>query len=144
MELIKWIDKDFIEIRDTLLFSKYFDTIALERGIDVSFLFNPNLGIDVIIRDDNTVKAIHLYSGNDHNSNRFIDILPFDLVFTNSRMNVLEKLGTPFLSGGGGASLLYQEIPYWDKFKIENYFIHIQYGKATNCIDLVTISSLNE
>lgn len=144
MELLKWIDKDFSAIKDSVLFSRYFDAITLERGLGVFFLFNSVLGIDIIIREDKTVKAIHLYSGSDGNTSRFSDVLPFNLDFTSSRMEVVKKLGNPIMSSIGGVSFLYEETPQWDKFKVDKLFFHFQYGKISNEIDLVTMSSLNE
>jgi len=63
MTITNWIDLNLTEISNGLLYGQYFDSIGLERVIDEYSLFNPELRIDIILRDDLSVKAIHFYSG---------------------------------------------------------------------------------
>ena len=60
MELIKWINKNINDIKGSLLFGKYFDSINIEEGADVYFLLNLTLGIDLILSREinHTSKAI--------------------------------------------------------------------------------------
>ena len=76
MDLRTWINKKLSEIQDTLDYSKYFDTIVLQAEADVYSLFNPELGIDLIFRPDQSIKAIHLYSENHGGSKIFNPSFP--------------------------------------------------------------------
>lgn len=61
MGITDWIDKNISEIQKIILYSKYFDSIVMEQGIDVYFLFNRQLGIDLVLREDLSIKAIHFF-----------------------------------------------------------------------------------
>ena len=63
MELVSWLGKNINEIRETLLYNKYFDSVLIEKGIDVSWVLNPELGIDIKFDEDFIVRSIHFYSG---------------------------------------------------------------------------------
>ncbi len=144
MELLTWIDKKITEINGTLLFSKYFDTILPEEGIDVSYLFNPSAGIDIIIRKDNSIKAIHFYSGKIDGASQFKDALPFNIDFSQTREAVQVIFGKPGQSGGGEKSFLYNKTKFSDKYFFDRYDLHLQFSEIDSTIDLMTISSNND
>lgn len=142
MDITNWIGKPLSQIKDNLLYRRYFDSISLERGIDVWFLLNLEMGIDLILFENYYVKAIHFYSGKKEKTSRYIDNLPFnlDFSFTNNQTRLL--LGEPDLSGGGDFSFLYGDTPAWDKYLFENYTLHIQFSEVDKSIDLLTIDSI--
>ena len=142
MEMLKWIDKNLDEIKGTLLFGKYFDSILLDEGINVYYLLNPQFGIDIILRENYSVKSIHFYSGSQKGVKVFPDTLPFDLEFSFSKEYCRKLFGVPRFTGGGDSSILYGVTPFWDKYQIGQVSLHLQYSKDLKMLDLVTIESL--
>src|ERR1700748_885952 len=101
MEILNWIGENISEIKDSSSYARYFEDSLLEKGINVYMLFNPLLGIDLILTETYDIKAIHFYSGQEPEVNQFSDKLPFDLSFTFSRFKPRQILGFPNTSGGG-------------------------------------------
>ena len=141
MEILTWIDKDLVEIKGTLLFGKYFDSILPEASIDVTHIFNPTCGINMVLSLDNSVTAIHFFSGKDGLTNQFIDILPFDLKFSNTNKETRLLFGEPDQCGGGEKSILYSKTKNWDKYFFEDFSLHLQFSDIDCSIDLITIIS---
>ena len=142
MELLEWIDKPISEVKDSLLYGKYFDSILLENAGDICFLLNAQLGVDVIFRDDLSIKAIHFYSGKQTGVNQFTDKLPLGLSFGNSRNQARSVLGDPLETGGGSHSVLYGTASPWDKYIYENFSLQLQFSENNDRIHLITIDSL--
>jgi len=140
MTILNWAGKHLSDIEDDELYKRYFDSINLEKGIDILFKFNTDLGIDIILLEDHTIKAIHLYSGSQAEITQFTDDLPFDLNFSDSQFQTQQLLGKPSLSGGGDFSFLYGTAPIWDKYAFKNYSLHLQFSESLNRIELITIS----
>jgi hypothetical protein len=141
MKVLDWIDLNLSEIKDSLLYGKYFDSINLEKHVDEYSLFNPQLGIDLILREDLSVKAIHFYSGKIGAAKKFTGELPFDLDFFYSMDSMRKKLGFPNTFGGGDSSVLYGKTPYWDRYEFPKFFLHLQFSNDLKSIDLVTAYS---
>jgi len=142
MEILNWIDNKISEIQSTVLFGRYFDTTTMEEGIGDYDFFNKQLGIDITIREDRTVRAIHFYSGLQQGVNQFVDELPFRLKFSLSRKETRLLLGMPSKTGGGDHNILYGTTPPWDKYSYENYYLHLQFLPDTQGMDLITVFSL--
>ncbi|MEO6978539.1 MAG: hypothetical protein ABJA76_05470 [Mucilaginibacter sp.] len=141
MEILNWIDKNISEIKDGFSYGKYFKDSLLEKGIDVYFLFNPLLGIDLVLTENYDIKAIHFYSGKESEANQFSDKLPFDLNFTLSRFEIRRILGFPGTSGGGDFSFLYGITPQWDKYFCDGFNLHLQFSEDESKIELITLDS---
>lgn len=141
MKFKNWINKGLIEIEDSLFYSKYFDTIVLQEEVDGFSLFNPELGIDLMLRPDRSIKAIHLYSNSHGGAKMFKDELPFNLKFSYSQEDTRSLLGAPTMTVGGDYSIIYGTTPNWDKYVFDGYFLHLQFSNK-NRIDLVTIESV--
>lgn len=141
MEIINWIGKDLKEINKTVLYNDYFGNVPIEKGIDVFGLYNPDKGIDIILQENNRIKAIHFFSGTQEGSAKFVDKLPFDFNFDFSRNDVRMLLDVPDLSGGGDFSFIYGKTPPWDKYLFENFKLHLQYSSDEKSIELLTIES---
>jgi hypothetical protein len=142
MEIYDWIDRSIAELENDKLYKKYFEGIALEKGIDVLMLFNPSFGIDLILTMDQIVKALHLFSGKEQDIQRFSDQLPFNLNFDLSKDQTRSIFGEPHQFGGGDFSFLYGITPNWDKYFFENFDLHFQFSEDETAIDLITIGSL--
>jgi len=141
MHILTWLDKNVNNINQDPLFIKYFGSKSIEKGIDVYWLFNPELGIDLIMREDYFIKSIHFFSGSQNDSRQFTDPLPLDLDFSFSRKKTRALLGEPDSIGGGGFSFLYGITPPWDKYLFDNYALHLQFSESEDEIDLITIGS---
>ena len=103
MDITNWIDQKLDDIR----------TIRLEPLIEELGLFNPAKGIELVLRNDLYIKAIHLFSGQTKGTERFKDPIPFNLNFSMSKEDAKDVLGSPKENGGGGGgSGLYKIIPY--------------------------------
>jgi len=142
MDVLNWIGKNIAEIKEDFFYKKYFSMIPLEKGIDVYFLFNPLMGIDLILEENYKIKSIHFYSGKTKTASRFSDGLPLNLDFSFSRIKSKQVLGTPGKSGGGGFSFIYGTIPPWDKYFYDKFSLHLQFSEDQNEIELITIDSL--
>jgi hypothetical protein len=141
MDINTWIDKHIDEIKTSMLFKRYFETAEREEGSDVMYLINAGMGIDLVMRPTYIVKAIHLHSGSQEGMGTFPDPLPLNLSFHSTKKEVRQCLGAPYNSGGGDSSLIYDVTPFWDKFFLNNYYIHFQYNEHTR-IELVTLESI--
>ncbi|MDB5123560.1 MAG: hypothetical protein JWP94_1689 [Mucilaginibacter sp.] len=141
MDILNWIGKNINEVKETLLYKRYFTNIPLEKGTDVYFLFNRLLGIDLILNESYNIKSIHLYSGNKDDIHRFPYELPFDLNFSLSRNDTRLILGPPNKSGGGDFSFIYGITPPWDKYVYDKFSLHLQFFEDHSEIALLTIGS---
>jgi len=141
MEVLNWIDKKLYDIKGSLVFGGYFDTVLLEKGAKVYYLLNPHRGIDLILREDMSIKAIHFYSGKQKGTNQFTDELPFGLDFSLLKSDTRKILGEPAMSGGGGYSALYGQVPLWDKYLYDCFSLHLQFSEDQKTLDLITIGS---
>jgi len=142
MELLKWIDKNLDEVKTTLLFGKYFDSINLENVEDEYYLINPNLGIDIMLTPELFLKSIHFYSGSQERVQPFVDKLPFALDFSFTQEYTRQLLGKPNEFGGRGHVLLNQKIPFWDRYEMDGFSVHLQFSDDKSNIELITIDSL--
>lgn len=73
----------------------------------------------------------------------FKDELPLGLNFALSQMDVHKMFGKPWMSGGGEESLLYGVTPFWDKYNLGKFYLHLQFTKDLFGIELITIFSLD-
>jgi hypothetical protein len=146
MTFANWIDLKLSEINKSLLYGKYFDSIVLENFVDEYSLFNSPLGIDLIMREDLSIKAIHFYSGKSSGVEQFKGELPFDLNFSNSREFARKIFGKPLSSGGGDSEVvgLYSKTPFWDRYTFGNYILHLQFTEDLEGIELITLYSSRE
>jgi hypothetical protein len=145
IDVTEWIDKRVNEVKQSFPFEEYFNSIDLEKGTDVLFMFNPLLGIDLILNNRSIIKSVHFYSEKDSDGIKaFKGKLPFNLEFNFSRSHSREKLGIPNQVGGGDFSFLYGITPPWDKYFYEAFNLHLQFSEDQNKIDLITIDSNKE
>jgi hypothetical protein len=102
------------------------------------------LGIDIILREDLTIKAIHFYSGISDDTAQFIGELPFNVTFSFSQQETRKLLGNPQASGGGGKSVISGTIPFWDRYVFGYWVLHFQFTNSLDSIELITIYSNKE
>jgi hypothetical protein len=140
MDLVKWIDKNIEEIKETKEYGQFFS--AEMTVIDLNrYLFNAEKGIDIVMSDSMIITAIHLFSGNTLESKRFQGVCVHDINFEMNCFNVEKILGNPNKKGGGYTDI-FGQVPRWDKYYFDTYSLHLQYSPSTDKIDLITIGSL--
>jgi hypothetical protein len=96
-------------------------------------------GLSLVAFADGRVSAIQLYADGYQSHDQFSGVMPFNFTFKTSREQVRDKLGTPTVSGGGTASLLYGKAPAWDRYDTSAFSLHIQYSEDTKQIQMITI-----
>ncbi len=121
------------------VFQKYFNGIPPEEGIKVRFFLNRELGIDLILDEKDVVKSIHFYSVGTTDIKEFTDKLPYNLSFKLTKDRTREMFGVPDFTGGGDFSFLHGVVPMWDKYTIDNIFLHIQFTGDGKGISLLTL-----
>lgn len=99
-----------------------------EKGI--SCLFN---------KFDSTLEAIHLFGENDEEYEIYSEQLPHQLSFENSREEVIRKLGTPSIEGGGEKDILGEIIPPWIKYLYPNYQLHVEFNERNQLVTMITL-----
>lgn len=141
-EIEDWLEKDIETIKKTKSFIEYFEHASLEKIENTYYLANKHKGIEVVLNNIMEVTSIQLHSQNFEGYKEFTGKLIFGLSFSLSREDVREKLGTPHRSGGGNNDLHLGYIPYWDKFILRKFSLHLQYCKGNSTICLITLGSL--
>lgn len=121
--MINWLNKPLSEVRSSLLFEKYFDSSTLDNVENEYFIYNPVLGIDIMLKNNLVIDAIHFYSNDHEGISGFKDELPFNVKFSYSREKVSSLFGTPNETGGGKRSFLSNKIDaVWEKYYFKDYF----------------------
>ncbi|MGZ3776388.1 MAG: hypothetical protein ACXVI9_01950 [Mucilaginibacter sp.] len=140
-ELAGWIDKDIKSISNTKLFLKYFSEIQIEEIEGTFFFNNEEKGIDIILADNEIVRAIHLNSGTYLGVGSFPGDLPYSLKFTYGINDVRKLMGVPDNTSGDYKVPAFGGKRSWDKYFFNNYTLHIQYSNQEDYIELVTVES---
>jgi hypothetical protein len=109
----------------------YYDSY---RDLGMSFLFEGS---------PEFLSAIFLYADGVDGYEEYKGSLPNSLNFSDTRQDVLQRLGQPAKSGGNKYSdLMGEVIPHWGKYHIEDYHLHITFGRSEERISLVTLMPL--
>lgn len=98
-------------------------------------------GISCLFNGERILEAIHLFGEKREGFSNYIGALPEGVSFQNSKSEIIQKLGTPSLEGGGKPSILGGSIAIWIKYLHPNYQLHFQFDKVTQKITLITLMS---
>jgi len=74
-------------------------------------------GIEILFDDKNLVDAIFLYSEGESGNRQFQQKLPYDLMFTNTRKEIIDKLGKPDNTYAGSKEFKYNCSDSWNRIK---------------------------
>jgi len=140
-EFLQLLGKKVETISSLPYFKEMFNSEVLEKFDDVYHIASLERGIGLVLSQDFTLLTIHLKANKFQGSKQFIGPLPTSISFNSSQDAVREILGRPFkFSGGQKLGILYDFVPFWDKYQISKYFLHFQYSKDRSSIDLITLS----
>jgi hypothetical protein len=111
-------------------------TIVKDEDSDDEFIEFKDNGFGLHFMDDILV-AIHFSSKNGKpNYLDYKNNLPEKLKFGDERKSVLEHLGKP-IAEGGGEDDFFGFIPYWVKYKMTDYYLHIEF--LDDLVNVITI-----
>jgi hypothetical protein len=140
-------DQRVINFLGPLLFkirrSAYYGFVALNGdGLDVVFNEAPWVIPKQEIVDPKLLYlcAFHLHRDGHSGYSQYPGRLPNSVVFGDSKADVLDKMGEPFATGGGGMSSVPPKlpIPRWLKYEMDGAILHFQLDD-TDRIDMVTL-----
>ncbi len=140
MDILSLLNKHYAELKVDSLFQYYFKDKTFLKGNDSYSVNNENLGISLHFNEKFKSDVLFLYSGLFENFRKYTGALPFNLNWNFYRKDVVKMFGSPFASGGGQESLIYDLTPLWDKYSIAGIFLHLQYEKSKERIELITFS----
>ena len=95
-------------------------------------------GIQIKLDENNIVDAIFLFGESNEGYRQYQENLPFDLKFTNTRKDVIEKLGKQDKSFGGSSKYNIKCIDFWNKSKE----LSVTYNTTDSTNMSATISSI--
>jgi hypothetical protein len=100
----------------------------------------PRLGIALLFDGDQLLQSIQLYGpGRDPGFAAFGDALPRGLKFSDSRADVLVKLGRPETQGTGIVAPILGKRPPWSRYAGEGHELLLQFRCDESAIGLVEI-----
>lgn len=140
-EICNWIDKSIFSIKNQETYEFYFSKIEENKIEDSIYLSNREKGVEIVLSLDQIIVSIHFLSGNTIGYAQYKGSLPHEIEFSFTRDDVQNKLGTPQKHGGGYKDVFSGHIPFWDKYLLDKYSLHLQYN-AKEEIDIITIGSL--
>ena len=107
----------------------------------------PGLGMGLVARvggelaavDQLRVSTVHLYCIPDGEHSAYTGPLPRGLTAEMSRREVRNLLGDPERSGEAVRLPVLGDMPAWDRFAVDGWFLHAQYRGAGPGLSLVTM-----
>jgi len=115
------------------------DTIhAIEGSPASTYYIFKEKGVQIKLNDKDIVDAIFLFSEGKYGYRQYQEKLPYDLIFTDNRKIVNEKLGKPESSLGGIAEINVQCEDFWIKSK----GISVTYNSTDSTNFSATISEI--
>jgi hypothetical protein len=112
-----------------------------EKIVDQSYVSFPDLGISLVLPDDEVVSAVHLYSDQHDGFSGYAGELPNGLSFGMTKDEVRATFGDPDQSGPARDIHPFGMSPAWDSFVSDGRRIHVEYQLEGSGIRLVTISA---
>lgn len=117
------------------------DPISYEEIGGTTYVEAPNLGFSLVLSDEGTVEAVHLYSEGHQGNAAFRGQIPCGLSFDMSRVDVRNLLGQPDNFSEGGIESALGTYPPWDSYRRADFELHVEYieGRHPCGIRLITL-----
>ena len=112
------------------------ETPRLDSFAGLEILEYPQNGLALYLDSENRVASVFFYGIPDEDHGRYTGALPYGLSFADGQVEVAQKLGSPEASGYGQAS----NAP-WERFKVEEAYLHIEYSLDCTRTHMVTLMS---
>ncbi len=110
----------------------------MERHEDRYYCSLHGQGVEVMFEDAGKLRAIFLFSEAEEGARRFLGTLPHGLTFDMDRNAVHRQLGVPHETGGG-KRVLNVDVPPWDKYKYDEFWLHIAYTPDSGRIRRISL-----
>lgn len=97
-------------------------------------------GIGLVFNGEKHLISINLHDGTSDFYHSFKGRLPCDLNFSDNMVKVHQKIGVPIFDTGGGEVVpILGYMRHWIKYKIDNYYVHLEFHNRGESIALITI-----
>jgi hypothetical protein len=131
-----WLGKDALSLP---VYAEYFVGAKIAIMGESPYLDAKNAGIELVLKADHTVKAVHLYAEGIEDFSAYAAPLPAGLSLSSSRASVRAALGDPAMGiDAGGVGLMAIEFTF-DRYEAGDHYLRFEYLKGEAAIRLVTI-----
>ncbi len=129
---------------DLDVYAQLFNGAKAEILGESPYLNAKSAGVSFALNDDETVRAVFLYSQGVERFEQYSHTLPAGLSFTSSRAEVHKVLGKPVMSGEvGGVGVFAIEFSF-DRYEADDRYLRFEYLAGDKAIRLVTIGLVAE
>jgi hypothetical protein len=106
---------------------------------DRSYVSFQQLGISLVLPNNENVGAVHLYSGGYDGFREYLGVIPGDVTFQSSRQDIRAAFGDPDVCGEAKHVEPLGIVPPWDRFTSKDLWLHFTYSSDCRSIQLITI-----
>ena len=92
---------------------------------------------------DSRLRTIHIFPEGRDGFGGFAEPLPGGFSWRSRKDDVVQQLGPPSKSGGGGKSILYARVPDWIRYDYPDYSLHTEFSGPDDAVGLLTLMSPN-
>ncbi|MDM8358403.1 hypothetical protein [Pandoraea communis] len=111
-----------------------------EAVVDQSYVSFPALSVSLVLPDNERVGAVQLHASKHDGFGGYAGRLPGQLKFEMNREDARAWLGVPVESGKEREVLPLGKKPAWDRFRVGQIVIHVEYSIGDGPIQLLTIT----
>lgn len=98
-------------------------------------------GFSFFFGEDSRLRAIHIFPEGREGFSGFAEPLPGGFSWRSRKDDVVQQLGPPSKSGGGGKSALYGRVPDWIRYDYPDYSLHTEFSGPDDTVGLMTLMS---
>ena len=113
--------------------------LAVERFDERLHVEAPESGFEVVDHGDGLIGTIHLHCRPGDGFAAFAGELPCGLAPTMTRAEVRRLLGEPEWSGEALTFAALGSMPPWDRFVLDEGYVHVSYSDDDSGLSLVTV-----
>ncbi|MFW5700894.1 MAG: hypothetical protein ACOCWM_04315 [Cyclobacteriaceae bacterium] len=136
-----FLGNNLSELKKYEQFKLYFFKTNPEQIGKEYYLTNKQQGIGLVFNNDKTLVSIHLHDGLENDYCRFTGKLPKGLNFSDDISIAHKKIGILEYQSGGGETLPFLGLTKpWRKYRMNDYYLHIELRNNRKTISLITIS----
>ena len=106
---------------------------------DTFYMEIPSAGIGFVASFDGRVSSIQLHAEGYEKFKLYSGPPIEDISFAHSQLAVRKRLGLPESTGGGEVIPFLGKGTKWDRYKRQDYSLHIRYAEDEQSIDLISL-----
>ena len=99
----------------------------------------PSAGLGFVASFDGRVSSIQMHAEGHDKYKQYSGPLVDDISFGDSQLSVRKRLGLPESTGGGDVIPFFGKCTKWDRYKRQDYSLHISYAEDEKSIDLISL-----